>query len=589
MAVQQPQIASSPVKRVISTIPEGFENSPDLEGTVSRLSRNESRTMMSRALSRNLTRASFRMPTLVGGRNSRTFLVTDSAIKTPFEPYDLKTPFDPDDDYDFDFESDDDDSSPSKIESVEDLLKRNYQNICRQLHVTPRSKIIREFGKTAVNLADLNLSNKELKAALLTFIKCNEFDDEDDDEDKNDDEVYEINVSGNRLTTKEISYLTELLTVNKRISNVILSACQLSGEALVKLAEFLSKSYTLQKLDLSHNDLTDKDADAVCKIIQKNESIQELILAHNNLGDSGLAVGAALVENETLKSLDLSWNHIRVIGAVGLANGVRMNSNLETLIVAWNGFGFEGSVALGKLLCKNTSLLHLDLSCNRIHPPALFEIVKGLEKNKCLRRLNLSQNPITAPMTSILLNRLLRAKHSSLQELDLAGVVVDKEFNSVLEKIQKKRMFIVRYDSSLPVNKGSVPTVDPKNIFNIDPIRILYFMKEHLRTIDLFLKFDKDSSNSLTRDEMQFAFEMEGYPISKAALDSVMSYLDTNKDGSVDLLEFIDGERKLKRKLIQEREEEKLRHSADEELQNDHSYSQAFQTATKPKFPPIKK
>jgi hypothetical protein len=47
------------------------------------------------------------MPTLVGGgRNSRTFLVTDTAIKTPFEPYDIKTPFDPDDDYDFDFDSD---------------------------------------------------------------------------------------------------------------------------------------------------------------------------------------------------------------------------------------------------------------------------------------------------------------------------------------------------------------------------------------------------------------------------------------------------------------------------------------------------
>ena len=29
---------------------------------------------------------------------------------------------------------------------------------------------------------------------------------------------------------------------------------------------------------------------------------------------------------------------------------------------------------------------------------------------------------------------------------------------------------------------------------------------------------------------------MEGYPISGEAMDSVMSYLDTNKDGSVDLL-----------------------------------------------------
>ncbi|XP_061165315.1 leucine-rich repeat-containing protein 74A-like [Saccostrea echinata] len=586
MDVHFPHLVSSPVKRVISTIPEGSEKTPDLEGVVSRLSRNDSRALMSRALSRNLTRASFKNLALVGGRTSRTFVVTDSAIKTPF---------DPEDEYDFDFESDDEESSPLRYESVADLHKRNYRSFCNQLGVVPCSRILRELGKTSVNLTNLNLSNKELKAALLTFI--------------NDSEIYEVNMSGNKLTVKEIDYLIELLTVNKRISSLILSSCHLSGDPLVKLTEFLSTSNTLQKLDLSHNDLKDRDANSVCKIIQENESILDLILAHNNLGDSGVAIGIALAENDILQSLDLSWNHIRVVGAVGLANGVRKNTNLKTLIVAWNGFGFEGSVATGKLLQNNTTLLHLDLTCNRIHPPALFEIIKGLEKNKSLRLLNLSQNPITAPMTSIFLNRLLRAKHSALQELDLAGVVVDKEFKSVLEKIQKKRMFIVRYDTSLPLNTGTVTTADPKNIFNIDPIRILYFMKEHLRTIDLFLKFDKDSNNCLTRDEMQFAFEMEGYPISKAALDSVMSYLDTNKDGSVDLLlpklqqeidrldkkypgkyrEFIEGERRLKRKLIQEKEEDALRKGAEEELKRDHEYSQAYQTPTKPRFPPIKK
>lgn len=91
----------------------------------------------------------------------------------------------------------------------------------------------------------------------------------------------------------------------------------------------------------------------------------------------------------------------------------------------------------------------------------------------------------------------------------LQGIVVDKEFESVLEKIREKRLFTVRYDTSLPVNKGAAVKVDPKNVFNIDPIRILYFMKEHLRTIDLFLKFDKDSNNCLTRDEMQLAFEVQ--------------------------------------------------------------------------------
>lgn len=502
-------------------------------------------------------------------------------------------------------------SSPISYDSVEDVHRRAYKTFCKQLGVMPCSRVLRQFGKTSVNLADLNLSNKELKAALMTFINIFRDDDGDysDEDSENDGEIYEINLSGNKLITKEMEYVIDLLTVNKRVSNLVLSDCHLAGEPLDKLADFLKKSNTIQKLDLSNNDLTDKDAEALCKIIQDNESIFELILAHNNLGEGGVAIGNALEKNDTLKSLDLSWNHIRVISAVGLARGVQKNCHLEKLILAWNGFGFEGSVAIKRVLENNTSLLHLDLSCNRIHPPALFEIIKGLEKNKTLSLLNLSQNPITAPMTSIFLSRLLRAKHSGLQELDLAGVVVDKEFESVLEKIREKRLFTVRYDTSLPVNKGAAVKVDPKNVFNIDPIRILYFMKEHLRTIDLFLKFDKDSNNCLTRDEMQLAFEMEGYPISKEAMDSVMSYLDTNKDGSVDLLipllqeeierlhtkfpgtyrEFIDGERKLKRKLIQEREEKRLRHSAEEELRDGHEYSQAYRSPANPKLPPIRK
>ena len=86
--------------------------------------------------------------------------------------------------------------------------------------------------------------------------------------------------------------------------------------------------------------------------------------------------------------------------------------------------------------------------------------------------------------------------------------MVDKDFKDTLEKIQEERMFNVRYELALPMNKAEVKRIDPQNVFNIDPIRILFFMKEHLRTIDLFLKIDKDSSNGLTREEMQYAFEV---------------------------------------------------------------------------------
>lgn len=100
MEIEYTQHSASPVKRVISVIPEVIpedsERLPELEFTASRLSRNESRAMMSCALSRNLTRASLKIPSFVGGRSSKTFFVDP-----PTKPQ-----FDPDDDYDFDFESD---------------------------------------------------------------------------------------------------------------------------------------------------------------------------------------------------------------------------------------------------------------------------------------------------------------------------------------------------------------------------------------------------------------------------------------------------------------------------------------------------
>lgn len=66
------------------SIPEDSEQLPELEFTASRLSRNESRAMMSRALSRNLTRASLKIPSFVGGRSSKTFFV-DPPTKPQFD------------------------------------------------------------------------------------------------------------------------------------------------------------------------------------------------------------------------------------------------------------------------------------------------------------------------------------------------------------------------------------------------------------------------------------------------------------------------------------------------------------------------
>lgn len=44
-----------------------------------------------------------------------------------------------------------------------------------------------------------------------------------------------------------------------------------------------------------------------------------------------------------------------------------------------------------------------------------------------------------------------------------------------------------------------------QGVLNIDPIRILFFIKKNLRIIDLFRQIDVDHSASVSRDEVRKA------------------------------------------------------------------------------------
>ncbi|KAK3758293.1 hypothetical protein RRG08_004115 [Elysia crispata] len=444
------------------------------------------------------------------------------------------SPFDPEADFNYESIA----VSPVGFKNSREALAGSYCRMCQRLRVTPSSRFLKQIGSTALALREQKLSEKEYKAILTTLV--------------NDTDLIQVDLSGNPTSAKEASYITELLKTNKFITQLTLSEMKLSGKAMECLAKTIKACIALKTVDLSSNFLSDHDCDSLCDIIEETDGIRELILHHNQLGECGVALGRAIADNITMTSLDLSWNHIRGRGAVGIARGLQRNQHLSTVNLSWNGFGFDGCVALAATLLQNTSLLVLNLTSNRIHLPALHKLLDGVVRNKTLTTLHLALNPIPAHCTSYMLHRIRKWKHGNLKELDLEGIVVDKDFEPMLEEIQQERLLLVRYDAALMSQRNMPSKVDPKNIFNIDPVRILFFMKQHLRTIDLFLKIDKDISGSLTKDEMRYAFQLEGYPISEQALDRVMGYLDTNNDGSIDIGEFFQGERRTKREMIRE-------------------------------------
>ncbi|KAI0241329.1 hypothetical protein LSAT2_029733 [Lamellibrachia satsuma] len=324
------------------------------------------------------------------------------------------------------------------------------------------------------------------------------------------------------------------------------------------------RTNTVDTLNMSGNNLTDKESPHLASMIKGATELRELSLSHNELRErGGLNIGDAIAKNSSIDVLDLSWNHLRCKGAESISMGLLNNFTITTLNLAWNGFGFEGCVAMAHALHANRTLVELDLSSNRIHTPALFELTNGLVLNNTLETLRLGANPIPSIATTPFLSRLQAAPHMALTLLDLSKIIVDTDFEPMVEEIRLIRPdFTVIYDHSLPINKDKLKKdFDPKVILNVDPVRLLYFTKKNMRIIDFFNKIDKDRNYTLSREEIRQAMQGDNISLSSSAMDTIMDYIDVNKDGEIDLREFAEAERRFKRMTQQtlKKQEERAR------------------------------
>ena len=94
------------------------------------------------------------------------------------------------------------------------------------------------------------------------------------------------------------------------------------------------------------------------------------------------------------------------------------------------------------------------------------------------------------------------------------GIAVDATFNVVIDQIRESRAFECKYDRALTVHfasweakpessKGLVESFNHGNPYNVDPVRILYFLKQKNTAVDFFAQLDFDGSSSISREELR--------------------------------------------------------------------------------------
>ena len=218
-----------------------------------------------------------------------------------------------------------------------------------------------------------------------------------------------INIADNNLTDAGLGPLLKAIVEIPTIEELDISYNDVDEIAAECIADYIkSPTCPLKRLVMRKADIDDLECAHFIGCLNTNMNLTDLDLSNNILGSSenlntvmpdlitGSEALATLIGSEDckLKSINVSWNMIRLDGAIAMAKSLSLNHSLTHLDISYNSFGHDGGLALGDAIIDNRNLKTLLLSNNGIDSTACFTICIGVIENLALTRLSLNGNPI---------------------------------------------------------------------------------------------------------------------------------------------------------------------------------------------------
>ena len=183
---------------------------------------------------------------------------------------------------------------------------------------------------------------------------------------------------------------------NSNLEELKLRLQSIKSEQASSLALGVSRSTTIKVFKVSMSTvLRDNfalDCASLETLLKDNTHVKELDLSHCGIIDEeeALSLGAALSRNQSLRTLSLSGNHLRVEAATILTEVVLPNRSLMTLNISNCGLkGIEGGRAVKALLEWKGALTRLNVEENNIGPNGASLVSEGLARNETLQYLSL--------------------------------------------------------------------------------------------------------------------------------------------------------------------------------------------------------
>uniref|UniRef100_A0A3Q3E098 Leucine rich repeat containing 74A n=1 Tax=Labrus bergylta TaxID=56723 RepID=A0A3Q3E098_9LABR len=385
---------------------------------------------------------------------------------------------------------------------------------CKLVGVVPVSYFIRNINSSTMTLSHHGLGPLGCKALAIALTDMN---------------INTLELADNHIQAEGAKYLVEMLRANFTIQYLDLSNNQLLYVGAEYVGKMLLDNISLKSLKLS-NGFTDDDAKYFADALSINSRIKELDLSHNAFCGKGGEHLGQLLNNEGLEFLDLSWNHLRMKGAVALCAGLKVNMMLKHLDLSWNGFGNEGALSMGEALKFNNTLVHLNLNNNRLTNEGVGMLCRGLEFNDTLRVLLLAYNSLTVEGALALVNVVKNTPKTALEEINICNVLVNESFVHLLDVTCQEH-------PSLEVQYGGVGGfIAKKPLKRVDPMKVIqdYLDQRKLRLWDFFRNIDKDGTMRVPTADFRKAVQQSSIPLDRYQIEELIQRLDRDRTGMVD-------------------------------------------------------
>ncbi|XP_072110936.1 leucine-rich repeat-containing protein 34 isoform X3 [Mobula birostris] len=235
----------------------------------------------------------------------------------------------------------------------------------------------------------------------------------------------DLNLMCNDIGSSGAEWIAEALQVNQSLKHLRINGNKIGNKGGMHFATMLQLNKTLESVDLGDCDLEEMTVH-MANMLQVNQSLQELHLAKMGIKDFGAQqLSERLVNNKTLRFLDLRCNQISCDGAKFLAELLRHNTPLKILDLAANRIGDDGLVYISEALrYLNDQLVALSVTSNSITGTGLVTFANALKSNTTLKNVYIWGNDLDESACSEFAN-LLKVGRLKPRQTDVSPYWVD--------------------------------------------------------------------------------------------------------------------------------------------------------------------